>query len=54
MRLRFWGTRGSLPVALTWRDMRERLARALVAGSGRDLDTIDKAIAFVESELIVR
>ena len=51
MRLRFWGTRGSLPVALTWRDMRERLARALVAGSGRGLDTIEKAVAFVEGEL---
>jgi phosphoribosyl 1,2-cyclic phosphodiesterase len=51
MRLRFWGTRGSLPVALTWRDMRERLARALVAGNGRGLDSIDKAVAFVEQEL---
>ena len=51
MRLRFWGTRGSLPVPLRWRDMRERLARALVAGSGRGLDTIEKACAFVEREL---
>jgi len=51
MRLRFWGTRGSLPVALTWRDMRERLAQALVAANGRGLDTIDKAVAFVEGEL---
>ena len=51
MRLRFWGTRGSLPVALTWRDMRERLAQALVAGNGRGLDTIEKAVAFVEGEL---
>jgi phosphoribosyl 1,2-cyclic phosphodiesterase len=51
MRLRFWGTRGSLPVALTWRDMRERLAQALVAGHGRGLDSIEKAVAFVESEL---
>jgi len=51
MRLRFWGTRGSLPVALTWRDMRERLARALLAANGRELDTIEKAVAFVEGEL---
>lgn len=51
MRLRFWGTRGSLPVALTWRDMRERLARALLAANGRGLDTIEKAVAFVEGEL---
>jgi phosphoribosyl 1,2-cyclic phosphodiesterase len=51
MRLRFWGTRGSLPVALTWRDMRERLAQALVAANGRDLDTVEKAAAFVAGEL---
>jgi phosphoribosyl 1,2-cyclic phosphodiesterase len=51
MRLRFWGTRGSLPVSVTWRDMRERLARALVDASGRGLDTMDKAIAFVEKDL---
>ena len=51
MRLRFWGTRGSLPVALTWRDLRERLALALVQGNGRGLDTIEKAAAFVEHEL---
>ncbi len=31
MRVRFWGTRGSMPVALTWRDVRDRLAQALVA-----------------------
>jgi len=51
MRLRFWGTRGSLPVALTWRDLRERLALALVQGHGRGLDTVEKAAAFVEHEL---
>jgi phosphoribosyl 1,2-cyclic phosphodiesterase len=51
MRVRFWGTRGSLPVSLTWRDVRDRLARALVAASGRQLDTIEKAYAFAEGEL---
>jgi phosphoribosyl 1,2-cyclic phosphodiesterase len=51
MRVRFWGTRGSLPVALTWRDVRDRLARALVAASGRGLDTMEKAQAFAEREL---
>ncbi len=48
MRVRFWGTRGSLPVALTWRDVRDRLARALLAANGRQLDTIEKAQAFAE------
>jgi phosphoribosyl 1,2-cyclic phosphodiesterase len=51
MRVRFWGTRGSLPVALTWRDVRDRLARALVAANGRGLDTVEKAHAFAEREL---
>ena len=48
MLIRFWGTRGSLPVALTWRDLRDRLARVLVAANGRGLDTVEKAQAFAE------
>lgn len=51
MRVRFWGTRGSIPVSLTWRDLRDRVAQALVAAHGRGLDTLEKAHGFVESEL---
>ena len=51
MRIRFWGTRGSMPVALTWRDLRDRLAQALVAANGRQLDTIEKAQAFAAEQL---
>ena len=51
MRVRFWGTRGSLPVALTWLDVRDRLARVLVAANGRGLDTVEKAQAFAEQQL---
>ena len=51
MRVRFWGTRGSMPVALTWRDLRDRLAQVLVAANGRNLDGIEKAAVFVEQEL---
>jgi phosphoribosyl 1,2-cyclic phosphodiesterase len=51
MRVRFWGTRGSLPVALTWRDVRDRLARALLAANGRQLDTLEKAHDFAERQL---
>src|SRR4051812_18288413 len=51
MRVRFWGTRGSMPVSLTWHDLRDRLAQALVAANGRRLDDIQKAAAFVEHEL---
>ena len=51
MLIRFWGTRGSLPVALTWRDLRDRLARVLVAANGRGLDTVEKAQAFADQQL---
>jgi phosphoribosyl 1,2-cyclic phosphodiesterase len=34
-RIRFWGTRGSLPVSLTATDVRARIATALRAASGR-------------------
>lgn len=51
MRLRFWGTRGSIPVALTAADMRDRLAQALVAASGRTFASYEEAHAFATSEL---
>ena len=54
MRLRFWGTRGSMPVSLTWRDLRDRLAQALVQGAGKQLDTMEKAVAFVDGQLDFR
>jgi phosphoribosyl 1,2-cyclic phosphodiesterase len=47
MRVRFWGTRGSIPVSLTWRDMRDRLVRAMVLAAPHNLDTAEKAQAFV-------
>jgi phosphoribosyl 1,2-cyclic phosphodiesterase len=51
MRVRFWGTRGSLPVSLTWRDLRDRLAQVLVLAHGKDLNSSEKACAFIEQEL---
>jgi phosphoribosyl 1,2-cyclic phosphodiesterase len=51
VRVRFWGTRGSIPVALTWRDVRDRLVRALVQANRHDLDTEEKAYAFAERHL---
>jgi len=41
MRVRFWGTRGSMPVSLTSHDLRERLARVLVQVHGRHIDTLE-------------
>src|SRR5512146_2840208 len=51
MRVRFWGTRGSIPVALTAADMRDRLAQALVQASGRSFASYEEAHAFASSEL---
>lgn len=49
MRVRFWGTRGSIPAALTGQAVREKLIGALVAASGQTLDTPEKAGAFVDT-----
>ncbi|HZE60454.1 MAG TPA: MBL fold metallo-hydrolase [Burkholderiales bacterium] len=51
MRVRFWGTRGSIPVALTVADVRDKLARALVAASGKHFDSYGEAYAFAEQNL---
>src|SRR5687768_1989080 len=49
MQVRFWGTRGSIPAALTARSVREKLIAALMAASGRKLDTPEQAGAFVDT-----
>jgi phosphoribosyl 1,2-cyclic phosphodiesterase len=51
MRVRFWGTRGSIPVGLTTADIRDKLARALVAASGRRFASFAEAHAFAAREL---
>lgn len=51
MRVRFWGTRGSLPVSLTAAAVLDKLATALVAGSGRKFASYAEAHAFAEREL---
>ena len=51
MLIRIWGSRGSLPVSLSAAALQEKLVKALVAASGRNLDTEDKARAFITSEL---
>ena len=47
-RVRFWGTRGSLPVALTAAGVREKLIRALRAASGRSFASDDELNAYVD------
>jgi phosphoribosyl 1,2-cyclic phosphodiesterase len=51
VRVRFWGTRGSIPVALTTADVRDKLAQALVQASGRTFASYEEAHAFASSEL---
>ena len=51
MRVRFWGTRGSIPVSLTAADVRDKLARALLAASGRRFESYGEAVAFVAQSL---
>jgi phosphoribosyl 1,2-cyclic phosphodiesterase len=47
-RVRFWGTRGSLPVALTASGVREKLIQALRAASGRTFASDGDLYAFVD------
>jgi phosphoribosyl 1,2-cyclic phosphodiesterase len=51
VRVRFWGTRGSIPVALTPADIRDKLAQALVAAAGRRFDSFGEAYAFAQEQL---
>jgi phosphoribosyl 1,2-cyclic phosphodiesterase len=51
LRVKFWGTRGSLPVALDSASLKDKLARALLASHGKDLGTPEKARAWVEDGL---
>ncbi|HEX2440348.1 MAG TPA: MBL fold metallo-hydrolase [Methylomirabilota bacterium] len=51
MRVRFWGTRGSIPSATSSAAIKRKLIAALTQAIGRDLDTPEKVEAFVEREL---
>ena len=51
MRIRFWGTRGSIPVALTSTDIREKIVMALMKASGRQFASIEEASTFASTEL---
>jgi phosphoribosyl 1,2-cyclic phosphodiesterase len=51
MIVRFWGTRGSIPIAPSAAAIRGKLVSALVQAAGRDLSTEAAARAFVEGEL---
>ena len=51
MRVRFWGTRGSIPVALTAADIRDKVAQALFRAEGRRFASVGEAYAFAREHL---
>ena len=51
MRVKVWGTRGSIPVATTSAASRQKLVAALTQAAGRQLDTPARIEAFVDGEL---
>jgi phosphoribosyl 1,2-cyclic phosphodiesterase len=51
MRVRFWGTRGSLPVSLTAEDIKSKIVEAVLAAAGRNLESRADVKAFVERDL---
>ena len=51
MLVRFWGTRGSLPVAQRAVAVRAKIAKALVAASGQSFPTVELAGAFIDDSL---
>jgi phosphoribosyl 1,2-cyclic phosphodiesterase len=51
MLVRFWGTRGSLPVAPTADIIRRKIAEALVAANGKSFADTAQAESFVNAEL---
>ncbi|HVY07150.1 MAG TPA: MBL fold metallo-hydrolase [Burkholderiales bacterium] len=51
MLVRFWGTRGSIPVALTAADIRRKIERALALALDKGVDTPAKLQSFIDNDL---
>jgi phosphoribosyl 1,2-cyclic phosphodiesterase len=51
MKIRFWGTRGSLPVSVTPPDIRKKLIAAFEGAIGRNLDSREKIEDYIDNEL---
>ncbi len=49
MKVRFWGTRGSLPVALTADDVRKKVVAALTAANGRQFESSAAIESFADT-----
>lgn len=51
MKAIIWGCRGSLPVALTHKQIRAKLVTALEGAIGRNLDSSDKVADYIDNQL---
>ena len=51
MLVRFWGTRGSIPVALTSADIRRKVETALSLAIAKGVDSPDKLRSFIDNDL---
>src|SRR5215475_555684 len=51
LKVKFWGTRGSIPVAMTSAEVRRKLIAALMRASGRRFETPEQAAAFLDREV---
>ena len=51
MRVHFWGTRGSIPVALSGTGVRQKIKRALCKANGRHFESETAIEHFIEAEL---
>lgn len=51
MKIRFWGTRGSLPAPLSAAAVRRKVVRALLAANGRRFETEAEASRFIDETL---
>jgi len=51
MLVRFWGTRGSIPVALTSADIRRKVETALSLAVAKGVDSPDKVRSFIDNDL---
>jgi phosphoribosyl 1,2-cyclic phosphodiesterase len=51
VKVRFWGTRGSIPVSVTAPEIRRKLITALSGSIGRNLDSVEAIERYVDEEL---
>jgi phosphoribosyl 1,2-cyclic phosphodiesterase len=51
MRVRFWGTRGSIPIALDGAGVRRKIHQALLQANGRRFENEQAIVRFIDEEL---